>query len=260
MIDSPGDDAEPQHRGAQPLVVEPPGDRARQGVARPPGTARRARPTTAAAGAARPPPPAPQRGHRPDREERRERGPQLRRPARAAGSSPRTARPRPPPYPRPRSRTRRAAGCAAAARTPARTPTPRPPRAPARPTSSAISRGLDTATTQTPTGVSSSRPASAARGAPVDVPPPCRQVEHSGITNPQTSIEPGISSGANQITNGAATTTIPKPTLPCTRRRPARRSRAAARGRGWVRAPRQRSRGLEARRRSSSHLDRRARD
>ena len=116
-------------------------------------------------------------------------------------------------------RARRAAGCAAAPRTPARTPTPRPPRAPARPTSRAISRGLATATTHTPTGVSG-EPAGQRRraGWPSRRPASAGSSCNSGITNPQTSIEPGISSGAAQTTNGAATTTIPKPTLPCTTR------------------------------------------
>ena len=84
------------------------------------------------------------------------------------------------------------------------------------PTSSAISRGLDTATTQTPTGVSSSRPASAARRLVQSTSRHRVDSCSTGITNPQTSIDPGISSGAAQITNGAATTTIPNPTLPWT--------------------------------------------
>ena len=77
-------------------------------------------------------------------------------------------------------------------------------------------RVLDTAATHTPTGVSRSRPARAARRLTQST---SRHVPLScsiGITNPHTSIEPGISSGASQITNGAATTTIPNPTLACT--------------------------------------------
>ena len=99
------------------------------------------------------------------------------------------------------------AGAYAVARATARTSSP---------TRNAISRVLATATTHTPTGVSSSRPARAARrltqSTSRHVPRSCS----SGITNPHTSIEPGISSGASQITNGAATTTIPNPTLACT--------------------------------------------
>src|SRR5262249_41024874 len=84
------------------------------------------------------------------------------------------------------------------------------------PTSRAIRSGLDTATTQTPTGVSASRADSTVtRCRPLT----SRQLptgRRAGRPKPHPSTAPGIRPGPSHTTNGAATTTTPNPTLPWT--------------------------------------------